>query len=86
MNSPVRDRTANRDHGGVVIQGAVESRYRAPSNPGPGGKSCDNGSSGACGSRRDLFLDLADQISTHVREGMIKVALVASCHEVRPSR
>ena len=78
MNSPVRDRTANRDHGGVVIQGAVESRARV--------KSCDNGSSGACGSRRGLFLDLADQVSTHVREGMIKVALVAGCHELRPSR
>jgi hypothetical protein len=79
MNSPVRDRTANRDHGGVVIQGAVESRARV--------KSCDNWSSGACGiAPRPLFLDLADQVSTHVREGMIKVALVAGCHELRPSR
>src|SRR5829696_5261926 len=35
---------------------------------------------------RSLFLDLADQVSTHLREGMIKVALVGGCHEVRPSR
>ena len=35
---------------------------------------------------RPLLLDLADQVSTHLREGMIKVALVGGCHEVRPSR
>ena len=35
---------------------------------------------------RPLLLDLADQIFTHLREGMIKVALVGGCHEVRPSR
>jgi hypothetical protein len=35
---------------------------------------------------RPLFLDLADQVSTHLREGMIKVALVGGGHEVRPSR
>ena len=35
---------------------------------------------------RPLFLDLAQQVSTHLREGMIKVALVGGCHEVRPSR
>src|SRR5829696_813 len=35
---------------------------------------------------RPLLLDLADQVSTHLREGMIKVALVGGGHEVRPSR
>ena len=35
---------------------------------------------------RPLVLDLADQVSTHLREGMIKVALVGGGHEVRPSR
>ena len=35
---------------------------------------------------RPLFLDLADQVSTHLREGMIKVALVGGGHEVCPSR
>jgi hypothetical protein len=35
---------------------------------------------------RPLVLDLADQISTHLREGMIEVALVGGGHEVRPSR
>src|SRR5215207_933921 len=35
---------------------------------------------------RPLFLDLADQVSTHLREGMIKVALVGGGYEVRPSR
>ncbi len=35
---------------------------------------------------RPLVLDLADQISTHLREGMIEVALVGGRDEVRPSR
>ncbi len=35
---------------------------------------------------RFLILDLADQVSTHFREGMINVALVGGGHEVRPSR
>jgi hypothetical protein len=35
---------------------------------------------------RPLFLDLADQVSTHLREGMIKLALEGGCYEVRPSR
>jgi hypothetical protein len=35
---------------------------------------------------RPLVLDLADQVSTHLREGMIKVALVGGGHEVCPSR
>jgi hypothetical protein len=35
---------------------------------------------------RPLVLDLADQVSTHLREGMIKVALVGGGYEVRPSR
>jgi len=34
---------------------------------------------------RSLVLDLADQLSTHLREGMIKVALVGGGHEVRPA-
>ena len=37
-------------------------------------------------SPRPLVLDLADQISTHLREGMIEVALVGGRDEVRPSR
>ena len=32
---------------------------------------------------RPLFLDLADQVSTYLREGMIKVALVGGGHGVR---
>ena len=35
---------------------------------------------------RLLVLDLADQVCTHVREGMFDVALVGGGHEVRPSR
>ena len=35
---------------------------------------------------RPLVFDLADQVSTHLREGMIKVALVGGGYEVRPSR
>jgi len=35
---------------------------------------------------RPLVLDLADQVSTHLGEGMIKVVLVRGGHEVRPSR
>jgi hypothetical protein len=35
---------------------------------------------------RPLVLDLADQTSTHLREGMIEVALVGGRDEVRPSR
>ena len=35
---------------------------------------------------RSLVLDLADQVSTHLGEGMIKVALVGGGYEVRPSR
>jgi hypothetical protein len=34
---------------------------------------------------RSLVLDLSDQFPTHLREGMIKVALVGGGHEVRPS-
>ena len=32
---------------------------------------------------RPLFLDLADQVSPHLRAGLIKVVLVGGCHEVR---
>ena len=35
---------------------------------------------------RPLVLDLADQFSTDLGEGMIKVALVRSGHQVRASR
>ena len=35
---------------------------------------------------RPLVLDLADQVSAYLREGMIKVALVGGGYEVRPSR
>jgi hypothetical protein len=35
---------------------------------------------------RPLVLDLADQVSTHLREGMIKVAIVGGGHKVCPSR
>ena len=35
---------------------------------------------------RLLVLDLADQVCTHVREGMFDVGLVGGGHEVRPSR
>ena len=35
---------------------------------------------------RPLVFDLADQVSTHLREGMIKVAMVGGGYEVRPSR
>jgi hypothetical protein len=35
---------------------------------------------------RPLVLDLSDQVSAHLREGMIKVALVGGGHEVSPSR
>ena len=71
--------TANRDHGGVAVQ--------APQNPGPGsGRAITGLAALARFAPRPLFLDLADQVSTHLREGMIKVALVGGCHEVRPSR
>jgi hypothetical protein len=33
---------------------------------------------------RPLFLDLADQVSPHLREGLIKVALVGGGHEMPP--
>src|SRR3954453_3857054 len=35
---------------------------------------------------RPLVLNLADQVSTHLREGMIEVALAGGGHEVRSSR
>ena len=58
--------------------GAAESRA------GSGG--CGNASAAlARFAPRPLALDLADQVSTHLREGMIKVALVRG-REVSPSR
>jgi hypothetical protein len=63
------------------------SRYRVPPNPGRGSSRAITGLPAlARFAPRPLFLDLADQVSTHLREGMIKVALVGGCHEVRPSR
>jgi hypothetical protein len=69
---------ANTD-AGVAMQ--------APPNPGPGSSRAITGLPALARlAPRPLFLDLADQVSTHVREDMIKVALVGGCHEVRPSR
>ena len=77
--TPIRKPTANRDHAGVAIQ--------APPNPGPGSSRAITGLPAlARFAPRPLVLDLADQVSPHLREGMIKVALVGGCHEVRPSR
>jgi hypothetical protein len=74
-----RKRTANRDHGGVAIQAGAES-------PAGSSRAITGLPAFARFAPRPLFLDLADQVSTHVGEGMIKVALVGGCHEVRPSR
>ncbi len=71
--------TVNRDHTGAAMQCGTESLV---------------GSSRAITrlaalprfAPRPLVLDLADQFSTHLGEGMIKVALERSGHEVRPSR
>ena len=75
----VRKSTANRDDAGVAIQGAAESTAGSS-------RAITGLPALARFAPRPLFLDLADQVSTHLREGMIKVALVGGCHEVRPSR
>jgi hypothetical protein len=62
------------------------SRYRAP-NPRSGlSRAITRLPALARFAPRFLILDLADQVSTHFREGMINVALVGGGHEVRPSR
>jgi hypothetical protein len=71
--------TANRDYAGVAMQGAAESRAGS-------GRAITRLPALARFAPRPLVLDLADQVSTHLREGMIKVGLVGSGHEVRPSR
>jgi hypothetical protein len=76
---PLPPMTANRNHAGVAIQGAAES-------PAGSGRAITGLPALARLAPRPLFLDLADQVSTHLREGMIKVALVGGGHEVRPSR
>jgi hypothetical protein len=70
--------TANTD-AGVAIQGVAES-------PAGSSRAITGLPALARLAPRPLFLDLADQVSTHFREGMIKVALVGGRHEVRPSR
>jgi hypothetical protein len=71
--------TANREYAGVAMQGAAES--------GPGsGRAITRLPALARFPPRPLVLDLANQVSTHLGEGMIKVALVGGDHEVRPSR
>ena len=64
---------------GVAMQGAAES-------PAGSGRAITRLPALARFAPRPLLLDLADQVSTHLREGMIKVALVGGGHEVRPSR
>jgi hypothetical protein len=71
--------TANRDYAGVAMQGAAES-------PAGSGRAITRLPTLARFAPRSLVLDLADQVSTHLREGMIKVALVGGGHEVSPSR
>jgi hypothetical protein len=71
--------TATRDYAGAAMQGATES-------PAGSGRAITRLPALARFAPRSLVLDLADQVSTHLREGLIKVALVRGGHEVRPSR
>jgi hypothetical protein len=71
--------TANGDDAGVAMQGGNESLAGS-------GRAITRLPALARFAPRPLVLNLADQVSTHLREGMIKVALVGGCHEVRPSR
>jgi hypothetical protein len=71
--------TANRDYAGVAMQGAAES-------PAGSGRAITRLPALARFAPRFLVLNLADQFSTHLREGMIKVAFMGGGHEVRPSR
>ena len=71
--------TAKPGPGRVALQGAAESQAGLS-------RAITGFPALARFAPRPLFLDLADQVSTHLREGMIKVALVGGGHEVRPSR
>jgi hypothetical protein len=71
--------TANRDDAGVAMQGGNESLAGS-------GRAITRLPALARFAPRPLVLNLADQVSTHLREGMIKVALVGGGHEVSPSR
>jgi hypothetical protein len=71
--------TANKDYTGVAMQGPAESAAGS-------GRAITRLPALARFPPRPLLLDLADQVSSHLREGMIKVALVRSRHQVRPSR
>jgi hypothetical protein len=67
------------DYGGVAMQGAAESLAGL-------GRAIPRLPALARFAPRFLVLNLADQVSTHLREGMIKVAFVGGGHEVSPSR
>jgi hypothetical protein len=69
----------NRDYTGAGIQGGIESLAGS-------GRAITRLAALPRFAPRPFVLDLADQFSTHLGEGMIKVALVRSGHEVRPSR
>jgi hypothetical protein len=71
--------TTNRDCVWAAIQGGTES-------PAGSGRPITRLAAFTRFAPRPLVLDLADQVSTDLREGMIKVALVGGGHEVRPSR
>jgi hypothetical protein len=71
--------TVNRDYAGVAVQGAAE--FLAGS-----GRAIPRLPALARFAPGFLVLNLADQVSTHLREGMIKVAFVRGGHEVSPSR
>ena len=71
--------TVNRGYAGAAMQGGTESLAGS-------GRAITRLAALAGFAPRPLVLDLADQFSTHLGEGMIKVALVRSGHEVRPSR
>jgi hypothetical protein len=70
---------ANKDTPGVAMQRAAETLDGS-------GRAITRLPALARFAPRPLLLDLADQVSTHLREGMIKVALVGGGHDVRPSR
>jgi hypothetical protein len=62
------------------------SRQGAAESPAGSGRAITRLPAHARFAPRSLVLDLADQVSTHLRKGMIKVALVGGGDEVRPSR
>ena len=69
----------NRDYAGVAMRGAADS-------PAGSGRAVTRLAALARFPPRPLVLDLSDQVSPHLREGMIKVALVGGGDEVSPSR